>query len=341
MRYRRGLGADEKHKIFRTRLRVFNRVEQATFAYHGSSDRMRAKERALAWLHEKDCARKCLHVTTKQTLLSACMDYLAETKHRVGLGTRSEQTLVYWTQILSRLLTAFGDRHSLLFTETEVREYAIRREIGGAAAGGIKELAGLRTVLAAAGHPAVWKMPRTEAKKKISRVPPDAEVAAVFKSLGRDDLQLAFLLALLLGVRPGDVRRLTYEQVDRASRTISFDTSKTGEANVLPLVPTLYAKMAREGGGELVTLSNSAIKSALIRRSEGLGLSVKWEGLRTLRHVCATWIHEEGYSQQQVALVLAHVIPGVTRTYLHAAPVRLKTEMLGVVERRFLAALEK
>jgi integrase len=58
-----------------------------------------------------------------------------------------------------------------------------------------------------------------------------------------------------------------------------------------------------------------------------------------MRHHCATWAVDGGYTRDQVALVLGHARPGATTRYVHSQAVAVKSEVLEYVESVWLAAL--
>ncbi len=297
------------------------------------------RDDAREWLRRLERQAAGLVVETPRLALAPCIE--AYRQHLVD-HNRAVETRIYYERIGATLAAHLGPGADLAaLTQEAVRAFVAARRAAGAGDARIaKELSALHAMSKLAGLTPGWKVPSFSRAPAPRRLPPDHEVAAVYRALSRPDLSRAFLLALLCGLRPSEVHRAEWSWVDLQARTLTVQASKAGGEHQTYITDTLAAALATPGLGRIVPLSETAIRSAVYRRSVTLELAHPWTGLEALRHACATWAFAAGFTTYDCDVLLSHKVTSVARvSYLHAHNLPLKRRMLEAVEARFLAAL--
>jgi integrase len=275
---------------------------------------------------------------------------LAEVKaaylKRLAAKGRAHETTAFYEKVWTRLLSYWAPTTRANLDKEQVWAFITFRQQHGRVGGGsvLKELAALAAALRESDVEVAWKVADFDLSVEHThrRLPPDAEIAQVYSTLGRADAQLAFLLVLLAGIRPSEAILAEHSWLDREASTITVRSRKTRSEFTTWICPTLAKALPPPGEGPLVGLSETALRSLLHRRTAALKLDPVWTGLEALRHACATWAHEAGATVEQVDLLQGHVKRGsvAQQSYIHAANVTGRRLWLEHVERRFLAALE-
>jgi integrase len=141
---------------------------------------------------------------------------------------------------------------ALAVTSGRVREYIVHRQQEGAAPATInRELEGLRRAFALAIEsdvlsvaPKVPRLPEHNARQGFLE---RGELEAILKHLGDDDLCDFVEWCYWCGMRPGEIKSLTWEAFDRETSTLRLHASaaKTGYGRVLALEGPLRAIIER------------------------------------------------------------------------------------------------
>ena len=142
-------------------------------------------------------------------------------------------------------------------------------------------------------------------------------------------------LAMLLGMRVGDIRWLKMDSIDWRNGRISFVQQKTGEPLSLPLpeecalaLADYLANERPESGAPYVFLRSRAPHGPLSRycnlerivrncaRAAGIDVEGRHHGMHALRHGAALGMLEGGSGYPAIAGVLGHRSTSATRFYL-------------------------
>jgi integrase len=236
----------------------------------------------------------------------------------------------------AHLITVLGaDRRLATITQRDVDDLAAKLGEGRNGSTVNKVLAELGRLYRHVGATPRFKLERVSAQPKTRWVLPASRVAVLWRHLDGNPAQVAVGLCLLAGLRASEAAAATADWVQ--GDELHVRVRKTGTANRTAIVPTLGAILPKEG--KLVQASENEVCQALRTASRLAGITPAYTGPGAFRHHCATWAHEAGYTQEQVALLLAHKRPGVTGRYLHAQAIGLKREILLRVERTLTDSL--
>jgi site-specific recombinase XerD len=178
---------------------------------------------------------------------------------------------------------------------------------------------------------AVWRLAH------VPRVLTDAEVDAILASFdctrgqGRRDYAIA-LCMVDLGLRAGEVARLTVDDVNWRALTITIAPGKTRRGGIMPLPARLARALAdylrhgrpttqeralfvhhRPPRGQRV--GPDAVRSAIRLAYARAGLDPRLTGTHILRHTAATRLLRAGVSMKEIADVLRHRSLDTTAIY--------------------------
>lgn len=166
------------------------------------------------------------------------------------------------------------------------------------------------------------------------------ELAAILAESGGSDAcplmqKAVVLLAMVLGMRVGDIRELRIGSIDWRNRKLSIVQQKTGEPLVLPLPDEClmaladYIKNERpDGDSPHVFLRSRAPYEPFVRNNEfyyvisrcvrdaGIDVSGRHHGMHSLRHSAALGMLDGGVAYPAIAGVLGHRSTNTTRRYL-------------------------
>jgi integrase len=156
-----------------------------------------------------------------------------------------------------------------------------------------------------------------------------AEEARQFLDAARDHyLEVPVALALFVGLSRGDLRALTWKEVDLDQGLITRPRHKTGRALRLPISPPLrevLERHRRRSGPVCPRLpkSNSSLSKSLHRLCDRA--EIPRGGWHRLRHTAATLLAAAGTDVATIGRILGHR-PGsvVTLRYLHTDDERLR-----------------
>ena len=143
----------------------------------------------------------------------------------------------------------------------------------------------------------------------------------------------ALLLATRLGLRSGDIVRLTYENIDYVTNTISLVQEKTNQPLTLPLLSEIreaindYVRCARPNSDSKYIflganapfdrMSTSAMRHALTKyfSDAGIDISGKKHGPHSLRSSLASSMINDGTPYEVVRRLLGHSDPDAVKHY--------------------------
>ena len=129
-------------------------------------------------------------------------------------------------------------------------------------------------------------------------------------AIGKRDYAM-ILLAVLLGMRAGDICALKFREIDWHKRVITYTQQKSGKANTLPLLPPIgeaiidYLKNGRlDSACDNVFIrhvhpydaiaSSSTLSESIKRYMRQAGLTVKdRKAAHSMRHTCATFFAKD------------------------------------------------
>jgi integrase len=189
-------------------------------------------------------------------------------------------------------------------------------------------------------HYAHFKDTRTGA---VSTAKLGEYLRAVDAFSGTMQVWAALKLAPLLFVRPGELRKARWSEIDlgRAEWSFTVSKAKAGEAAqklVIPLprqaVTILEELRPLTGAGEYVfrghwnkdrPMSDAAVNAAIRRLGFDTRKEISGHGFR---HVASTLLYEQGYPSDAIEKSLGHRIGGVKGEYDHAQYFRDRVPMM-------------
>jgi len=160
------------------------------------------------------------------------------------------------------------------------------------------------------------------------------------------------LLASRLGLRTGEIRDLTLDQIDWEAEAISIVQSKTQQALTLPLMEdvgsalidyiqfgrpkTHYRQVFLRLSPVAVPFSEGAHLYPIVKYWKDLAgikfRSKQHQGLHSLRHSLATYLLEEGTPFPVISNILGHCSTRSTMLYAKASVERLREVALSIQE---------
>lgn len=198
----------------------------------------------------------------------------------------------------------------------------------------------LRTVLRAAVKQGIIgkvpDLPKVREAKKVNAAPDEDDCRRMLEG-ATGYLRRAIALALLAGLRSGEVRALVAENVDldrneiTVRGTMSDDEvrpPKSGDERVVPICRRLRELLAPALEGlrprERIVLNTRGkvlTHQALLRRLNDLEvrLGMKRWNFHSLRHAFATRLDQRGASTEAIRVLLGHANVEETQRYLHVS----------------------
>jgi integrase len=126
-----------------------------------------------------------------------------------------------------------------------------------------------------------------------------------------------FVLALLVGCRPCECDRLTWQDIDLDHGIIRVDAaaSKTRQRRLVHPMPNAicWLRFARDHGGGRLAMSHATRRRAVRRVRDALCMSVWHQDV--LRHSCASYLYAELQDPARVSVELGHSIGVLLRSY--------------------------
>lgn len=144
-------------------------------------------------------------------------------------------------------------------------------------------------------------------------------------------LRPLFRLAILTGLRRGEILALRWRHVDFNAGLLTVEDSKSGESRRVPLHPALVDDLrSRRGRPEapVIAMPNglspegSSISHAFKRAARAIGRpDLRWHDTR---HLAGSALLDTGASLPEVAAMLGHKTLVMSRRYAHVNPTRLR-----------------
>lgn len=190
------------------------------------------------------------------------------------------------------------------------------------------------------------KPPRKMAGERESKQPfTQEQFRKILDACPTDEWRIICLLAGYSGQRERDCQLLTWAQVNWDAGLIDFRRSKNSDAHVMPMHPTLRAKLRDwhqkaqgdnvlpdlcklKGTGEktvsrifvLQILPAAGIEQPVTtdRKITGRGRKVNGYSFHSFRHMLSTALNEAGASEVDRMRLIGHTTKDVSRHYTHA-----------------------
>jgi integrase len=134
-------------------------------------------------------------------------------------------------------------------------------------------------------------------------------------------------LALLLGMRFGEIVGLKWENIDYANRLITLEKTKNGDARILPLTPVVeeILKLCFRtdiAHGLVFKPSSPTNRSGVVDIRNAFIKALKQANIQNfrfhdLRHAAASYLAMNGATQGELMTILGHKSPSMTRRYAH------------------------
>lgn len=151
-------------------------------------------------------------------------------------------------------------------------------------------------------------------------------------AIGKRDYAM-ILLAVLLGMRAGDICALRFKEIDWRKKIITYTQQKSGKINTLPLLPPIgeaiidYLKNGRlDSNCDKVFIrhihpygpiaSSSTLSETIKRYMRQAGLTVRSrKAAHSMRHTLASTLLRDGVALMTISNILGHDTPKTTIVY--------------------------
>ena len=151
-------------------------------------------------------------------------------------------------------------------------------------------------------------------------------------AIGKRDYAM-ILLAVLLGMRAGDICTLKFKEIDWRKKAITYTQQKTGKINALPLLPPIgeaiidYLKNGRlDSDCDNVFIrhihpygaiaSSSTLSETIKRYMRQAGLTIKSRKVaHSMRHTVASTLLRNGVPLMTISNIMGHDTPKTTIAY--------------------------
>lgn len=256
--------------------------------------------------------------------------------------TFSPRTVEIYVRTFERLLTFAGDRPLQSITPRDGDTFRTQR-IGAVSA--ISVNIEIRTLRAAFATAMRWKLITENPWKSVAMVRiPDQQplymskddFTRFFSSIREPWLKDLILVAVLTGLRRGELLNLQWKDVDFGNRLIHVQSSvffktKGGKRRAIPMNEMVFNVLWRRAqcnvDQRVFLFKGRAIRGDFIvhkfkRYVREAGLNTKLH-FHSLRHTFATWLVQEGISIYEVQKLLGHSNITVTQVYAHLVPQEL------------------
>lgn len=166
-------------------------------------------------------------------------------------------------------------------------------------------------------------------------------------AVGKRDYAM-LLLATRLGIRSGDIARLTFKDIDTSRGIIQFVQEKTGEQISLPLIQEVsdaledYIHHSRPASSEsriflrssapYTPITTSVIRFAVTKyfKKAGVDTTGKKHGPHVFRSSLASSMVNDGHSYESIRAILGHTDPDAVKHYAKLDIEKLRTCALPV-----------
>lgn len=224
-------------------------------------------------------------ITRRPALLDLLRDWLAEAERRVADRTHETYSIelrpveTYVRDVLRRPAERaedVDDRWVAGYQSWRLTRPLSKRARRLASKAQVRRsLKLLRTIYAWAKLTPAWRMPKLPRDNGGKRVPTREDLARLLAAVRVGSLErTAIELGLRTGIRPGDLYRLTWRDVDLAQGLISWRAGKTGQDLVVPISPELRrhleawrrAEGPRPIDGRMLHLEGRPLRAESLRR---------------------------------------------------------------------------
>jgi integrase len=229
-------------------------------------------------------------------------------------------------------------------TEAKIADYILRRKADGLGPRSINIEIGVLARALGNTRRALWpRLKPLREPKDVGRALTDEEVARVLAAAAENDspyIHAALVLALMTGMRRGEIENLTWAQVDWARNTIKVGASKTeaGEGREIPMNADCRARLELHAAwfasrfGELrdswFVFPKCRTKRPVDPAQPVTSLKTAWDSVRKaagvearfhdLRHTAASRMGRGGASRAAMMKVLGHASTALVDKYCHA-----------------------
>jgi integrase len=317
------------------RIRESAKTHSKTVAKEAEKDRRRALERTLAGLPAEN----------RTDRVQTVKDVVTRYRAHYGLNHR-DGSVRFSRQRLAHVLVKLGSMVLPDLTEDAVRDYIRRRRVEGAAGRTINmELGELSRAI---GRPwsVLWpKVRKMEERKDVGKALSPEEESRLLEALRlnphawRTPMLTAFVrIALLTGMRSGEITSLTWGQVDLQRRVLTVGRAKTacGTGRQIPMNAQLFAALSAHADWFTDRFGTAKPEQFLFPFGKPTpndpmrhitDMSSAWEGLREragincrlhdLRHTAATKMAEAGVPESTMLALMGHMSRAMLERYSH------------------------
>jgi len=134
-------------------------------------------------------------------------------------------------------------------------------------------------------------------------------------------------LALLTGMRQGEILTLTFENCDFYTKVITLENTKNGERRIIPITKAVEeilnsCKTTDIDSGLVFKPSSSTNRSGIVDIYNAFRKALKQAEItdfrfHDLRHAAASYLAMNGATQGELMTILGHKSPSMTRRYAH------------------------
>jgi integrase len=144
-------------------------------------------------------------------------------------------------------------------------------------------------------------------------------------------------LALLTGMRFGEIVHLKWEDVDYVNKIITLEKTKNGERRMLPLTEAIekifsLCRSTDIASGLIFKPTSPTNKSGVVDITNAFTKALKQAKISNfrfhdLRHAAASYLAMNGATQGELMAILGHKTPTMTRRYSHYSQKHVATLM--------------
>jgi integrase len=173
----------------------------------------------------------------------------------------------------------------------------------------------------------VSKPSESSGRSRFLSIEEKDKLLAVCKTSSNPYLYPIVSLALVTGMRFGEIIGLTWENIDFNQNLITLELTKNGERRVIPLTQSIKAilnsiQTSDQLKGPLFKSNrynnksgNIAIRNAFLKALQLA--NIKNFRFHDLRHTAASYLAMQGATQGELMAILGHKTPAMTRRYAH------------------------
>jgi len=276
--------------------------------------------------------------------------------HYVDVNIPNERDRLGIARSLGYLLDHLGDRPMMIVRMADIESYKLERlkrvskatvdrELGSIS-GLFNKLARYEIIPA---NPIKGKIVYYRATGKRARTASQDELTRILSTITNSELKMIVLIALLTGIRLGDICALTLSELDFEREVITFEQSKVrgrskSAVNVIPMSEFLAAVLKRyieveEVTGRLFTLESLQVSTAWRGVVMTLGITPHIQ-FRDLRRSFATLLYNQTDADiKLVSELLGHSRIELSHQVYTKTGLRKKQDAVNSIDVRFLEKL--